>query len=88
MSEFDIGVQRIVDGQGLAIAMAGMTIVFTALTLISTFIALLPGILKHLARLFPEAAPHVPQRVEPAPSQDLAAVAAAAGAFHEHGRAG
>ncbi len=80
MSDFDLGLQRIVDGQGLPIAMAGMTIVFTALLLISLFIALLPRILAAVATRFPESVPHAPRRVEP-PREDLAAVAAAAWAY-------
>ena len=37
--------QNIVDGQGMDIAITGMSIVFTALALISLFIAMLPRIL-------------------------------------------
>ena len=77
MSDFDVGLQRIAEGQGLPIAVAGMTIVFTALLLITLFISQLPRILSAVARRFPESAPHAPRRVEP-PPEDLAAVAAAA----------
>ena len=80
MSDFDLGLQRIADGQGLPIALAGMTIVFTALLLISLFITQLPRILAVVARRFPEPVPHAPRRVEP-PKEDLAAVAAAAWAY-------
>ena len=80
MSDFDLGLQRIDDGQGLPIALAGMIIVFTALLLISLFITLLPRILAVVARRFPETAHHAPRRVE-TPREDLAAVAAAAWAY-------
>ncbi len=39
------GYQNIVDGQGIDIAITGMSIVFTALALISLFISMLPRIL-------------------------------------------
>ena len=42
MLDAQTGLQNIVDGQGVGIAIAGMTIVFVALTLISGFITLLP----------------------------------------------
>ncbi len=80
MSDFDLGLQRIVDGQGLPIALAGMIIVFTALLLISLFITLLPRILATVARRFPETEHHAPRRVE-TPREDPAAVAAAAWAY-------
>lgn len=53
------GIQNIVVGQGIKIAISGMIIVFAALTLISFFIYYLPkilGIFTHL--LPPEEAPH------------------------------
>lgn len=80
MSDFDLGLQRIDDGQGLPIALAGMIIVFTALLLISLFITLLPRILAMVARRFPETVHHAPHRIE-TPREDLAAVAAAAWAY-------
>ena len=80
MSDFDLGLQRIADGQGPPIALAGMVIVFTALLLISLFITVLPRILAAVARRFPETVHHAPHRVEP-PPEDLAAVAAAAWAY-------
>lgn len=80
MSDFHLGLQRIADGQGLPIALAGMIIVFTALLLITLFITVLPRILAAVARRFPETVHHAPRRVEP-PPEDLAAVAAAAWAY-------
>ncbi|MCY3736944.1 MAG: OadG family transporter subunit [Gemmatimonadaceae bacterium] len=80
MSDFDLGLQRIVEGQGLPIALAGLTIVFTALLLITLFITLLPRILAMVARRFPETVHHAPRRVE-TPREDPAAVAAAVWAY-------
>lgn len=69
------------DGQGLAIATAGMVIVFTALSLISVFIALLPQLLKVVGRIFPEKAAPAPRR-PPRAEEDLSLVAVAAAALH------
>ncbi|MDA0333961.1 MAG: OadG family protein [bacterium] len=75
------GIQNIVDGQGAAIAIAGMSIVFAALTLISVVIALLPRILSRIEGLFPEPVVATP-RSRAAPIEDLTTVAAAAAAYH------
>lgn len=80
MIDFQTGMQNIADGQGVAVATAGMLIVFTALSLISVFIALLPRLLTGVGRIFPEKAAAAPRRS--APQEDLSLVAAAAAAFH------
>lgn len=46
----DFSVQHITDGNGVAIALTGMTIVFIGLVVISCFIAMLPKILGLLDR--------------------------------------
>jgi Na+-transporting methylmalonyl-CoA/oxaloacetate decarboxylase gamma subunit len=79
MIDFHTGVQQIVDGQGVPIAVAGMTIVFSALSFIATFIAVLPRALRLVARVVPEPPQAAPRR---AAADDGAALAAAAAAFH------
>ena len=83
MPEYDIGIQRIIDGRGLPIAAAGMTIVFVALSSIATFISVLPWLLRQLSKVVPETDHHV-SRPHPAGDNDAAAVAAAAAAYHIH----
>tara|TARA_B100000315_G_scaffold81231_1_gene74476 strand:+ start:18532 stop:18807 length:276 start_codon:yes stop_codon:yes gene_type:complete len=51
--DINSGIQKIVEGQGVDIAITGMLIVFIALGLITLFIAFLPNILKVIAIVFP-----------------------------------
>jgi len=83
MIDQQVGIQNIIDGQGVAIASIGMTIVFSALILISVVIALLPRVLVGVGALFPEPAPRRPVQTE-----DLTMVAAAAAAYHAAHSAG
>ena len=68
MGNLGFGIQNIIDGQGVAIAITGMLIVFAALAIISLFIALLPKMLVLLAKALPEehhhAAPHEKQSLD------------------------
>ena len=48
--KFGINLQNIVDNDGLAVSVTGMTIVFLGLLLDSVFIALLPAALEMLDR--------------------------------------
>ena len=90
MIDYQTGLQHIVDGQGVPIAIAGMTIVFSALTFIAAFISVLPRLLRLVATIVPEPTPPAPpparQPVTPPRSEDdgaaLATVAAAAAAYH------
>ena len=50
------GIQNIVEGQGVDIAITGMLIVFIALGLITFSIALLPKTLEIIAKIFPHKA--------------------------------
>jgi Na+-transporting methylmalonyl-CoA/oxaloacetate decarboxylase gamma subunit len=71
---------KILEHDGLSIALTGMTIVFIALSGISVFIACLPKILTLVGRYFPEAdesAGHNPATSGP-PVIDKAMVAALA----------
>ncbi len=80
MVDLQTGLQNITAGQGLAITAVGMTIVFAALSMISLFIARLPGLLRLVAVVFPEAVAATPRpKVE---TDDLPAVAAAAAAAY------
>jgi Na+-transporting methylmalonyl-CoA/oxaloacetate decarboxylase gamma subunit len=54
--DIDSGIQNIVEGQGVDIAITGMLIVFLALGLITLFIAFLPNLLNVLAKIFPHKA--------------------------------
>jgi Na+-transporting methylmalonyl-CoA/oxaloacetate decarboxylase gamma subunit len=51
--EINTGIQNIVEGQGVDIAITGMLIVFLALGLITLFIAFLPNLLNIIVKLFP-----------------------------------
>lgn len=83
MPELEIGIQSIIDGRGVPIAIAGMLIVFGALSSIASIISVLPWLLRQLARWIPETDHHVP-RARPDGGDDLAQVAAAAAAYHAH----
>lgn len=52
MHDLNTGLDNIVAGNGLAIAVTGMSIVFAALTSLSVFIALLPRVLAWLPLSF------------------------------------
>lgn len=58
MLELSFSYQNILDGQGFALALTGMTIVFIALLMVSAFIALLPRILVFVNRYIPEVHHH------------------------------
>lgn len=53
MMDISSGIQNIVAGQGIKIAISGMLIVFAALAVISFFIYYLPFILEMLAPILP-----------------------------------
>ncbi|HSW27863.1 MAG TPA: hypothetical protein VLH75_00100 [Longimicrobiales bacterium] len=78
MTDFQTGLQRIVEGQGVPIAIAGMVIVMVALGVIASFIAIMPRILRWVAVVVPEPTPQLPRPN----GEDDAALAAAAAAFH------
>ena len=48
-----MGFENIWEGEGVGIAITGMTIVFVALSLIATFISLLPKVLEPLSAILP-----------------------------------
>lgn len=78
MSELHFSFQNVVDGNGIGLAVTGMTIVFTVLGLISLIIAALPRLLEFLP---PPAEHHgaPAPAAAPAASQDDAALVAAIG---------
>lgn len=83
MDTLQFGVQNIIDGQGIPIAITGMAIVFCVLASISIFIALLPKLTTFLGRYFPED--EVPEQAAPVAgdtSNDIV-LAAIAFAFHK-----
>ena len=51
--DINSGMQKIVEGQGVDIALTGMLIVFIALGLITLFIVFLPNLLNIIAIAFP-----------------------------------
>ena len=80
MSELHFSFQNVVDGNGIGLAVTGMTIVFTVLGLISLIIAALPRLLAFLpppAEHHGAAAPAT--AAAPAASQDDGALVAAIG---------
>ena len=79
MTDFQTGLQNIVAGQGIPIALAGMTIVFAALGVIASSIAVMPRILGWVAIVVPEPAPPIARS---SGGDDAALAAAAAAAFH------
>ena len=79
MTDFQTGLQNIVAGQGVAIAIAGMAIVFVALGFITSFIAALPRLLGWVAVVIPEPALTPPR---PNGESDVPLAAAAAAAYH------
>lgn len=78
MTDFQTGLQNIVAGQGVPIAIAGMAIVFSALSIIATFITILPQLLRWIGAVAPEATPQLPRPGR----EDDAMLAAAAAAYH------
>lgn len=54
MGFYQEGLQRIVEGQGMALAIMGMGIVFTSLVIITVITSLMPYVLVVLAKIFPE----------------------------------
>ncbi|ERP30949.1 oxaloacetate decarboxylase, gamma subunit [Chitinivibrio alkaliphilus ACht1] len=76
-----MGAEAIREGQGWLVALTGIITVFVALVVITLIISALPGILRVLARFYPE------QEDAPSPakkSSDTAQVAAAiAVAYHQ-----
>ena len=85
MTDFQAGLQNIVAGQGVPIAIVGMAIVLGALGVIASTIAIMPRALSWIALVVPEPTPPLPRPN----GQDGAALAAAAvAAFHAaHGGA-
>jgi Na+-transporting methylmalonyl-CoA/oxaloacetate decarboxylase gamma subunit len=79
MTDFQTGLQRIVEGQGVPIAIAGMAIVFVALGVIASSIAVMPHVLRWVAIVMPEPAPQVARSSR---DDDAALAAVAAAAFH------
>lgn len=79
MNTLQVSLQHIVDGQGVGIAITGMSIVFAALALISLCIFVLPKLLERVARIYPETAGHVnrPTPRPPKPAGDDGEVVAA-----------
>ena len=73
--EINTGIQNIVEGQGVDIAIMGMLIVFLALGLITLFIAFLPNLLNIIAKLFPyKAAAGVSEKIAAEEDNVLAAI--------------
>ena len=77
MDLIQISIQRIIDGQGIEIALTGMITVFLVLILISVCITMLPKTLNLLSGVFLETP--VPLPSTPDASNDDEAIAAAVG---------
>lgn len=86
MFELSFSYQNVLDGQGFALALTGMTIVFTALSMVSAFIALLPRVLVFVNRYIPEVHHHAAPKARSRQGGDDAAIAAAI-AYAQHCRA-
>ncbi len=71
-----MGVENIIDGQGVAVSVTGMLIVFFALMFISIFIAILPHVLKLVEKVFPEE--EIEANKSLAPEESIIAVIAMA----------
>jgi Na+-transporting methylmalonyl-CoA/oxaloacetate decarboxylase gamma subunit len=80
MNELHFSFQNVIDGNGIGLALTGMTIVFCALGLISLIITALPGVLKFLP---PPAEHHgVGPATPPVQQTDDALIAAIAYTLH------
>ncbi len=79
MIDFQTGLQSIVEGQGVPIAIAGMAIVFSSLAIIASFITILPHLLRWVTTVVPESTPQLPR---PNGEDGAALAAAAAAAYH------
>jgi len=84
MTGLEAGLQNVTNGQGIPIAVAGMSIVFAALFLITAFITVLPRILAAVGKVFPE---QVQERRRPPVEEDELAIVAAIGAAMHRRRA-
>ncbi len=85
MQQLNFSLDNIAAGQGLPIALTGMSIVFIALFLLCGFIVLLPRLVRLLEPYFPtEQEPAEQEHATPAP--DPATVAAIAAAVHARGQ--
>ena len=86
MDDLNFSFQNVIDANGVAIALTGMSIVFAALILIAVFVALLPRMLVWTHVVMPEkggpVAPSPPARQE----IDPATVAAIGAALHPPSR--
>ena len=85
-----MGFQNIVDGDGISIAIMGMSIVFCALLTVSLFIWRLPRILERCNAFLPPETEHAaaPGASAPKPAVDtkLAQIAAIGLALHQYRR--
>jgi Na+-transporting methylmalonyl-CoA/oxaloacetate decarboxylase gamma subunit len=85
MTAFETGFQNIVAGQGVPIAIVGMTIVMAALGVIASSIAVMPRVLRWFALVVPEPVSQLPGAHD---NDEAELAAAAAAAFHAaHGGA-
>ena len=84
MEAINIGVQNIIDGDGVAVSFTGMLIVFIALITISSAIAALPHFLVILSKFLPEKVKKIPvsQETDSFGENVIAAISIA----HHHNR--
>lgn len=53
MNDLNMGLENLINANGITISIVGIFIVFSALTIIALFISLLPKLLPLLEKLFP-----------------------------------
>ncbi len=83
--ELTLSWQNVVDGQGIALALMGMSIVFASLAIISIVTGLMPRLLVPISRIFPEkTSGKQPARRKEAISVTLETVAAIGCALHHN----
>ncbi|OEU67677.1 MAG: hypothetical protein BA863_16995 [Desulfovibrio sp. S3730MH75] len=85
MQEMVFSWQHVVDGNGVALSITGMSIVFVALLLVSIFIAMLPKIAGVCNKIIPPAAHHSGvEAAAPAGPVEAEIVAAAVAYLHKN----
>ncbi len=86
MQEVMFSWQHVVNGNGVALSVTGMSIVFVALMLVSLYIAMLPKLASLFDKIIPPAVHHCGEQAPPASSGPVEAeiVAAAVAYLHKN----
>ncbi|MBI9109820.1 OadG family protein [Maridesulfovibrio ferrireducens] len=81
MQEMVFSWQHVVNGDGVALSITGMSIVFVALMLVSLYIAMLPRLAGFFNKIIPPAAHHCGVEAPPPSGPAEAEIVAAAVAY-------